>query len=286
MVNRDPAPPPLSAFPGVGASRSPSASTTGAFDAADRHGVQRPDATGVDGPRSVLRHQHRSPPRQHHVRRDQLVRRERRGLRRDGVRPDRRARRAADAGDRDALYLAILTDTGSFHYRNITARTFEICRAAASRPASIRRAWRARSTTATRSAQLKLIGAVLSAHASSKPSGRLAVDLRGRRAWPRAAGGTYDDTEGLINMPLTVKEIQAVAFFKETDAGRLARQPAIEGRRGRQRHREGSSAAAATRTPPAARVDGTVRGAKPARSRTAPGDRALAAGNAADSQTS
>ena len=32
-----------------------------------------------------------------------------------------------------------------------------------------------------------------------------------------AAGGTYDDTEGLINLPLTVKEIQAVVFFKEID---------------------------------------------------------------------
>ena len=27
--------------------------------------------------------------------------------------------------------------------------------------------------------------------------------------------GTYDDTEGLINFPLTVKDIQAVAFLKE-----------------------------------------------------------------------
>ena len=33
-----------------------------------------------------------------------------------------------------------------------------------------------------------------------------------------AAGGTYDDTEGLINFPLSVKDIQAVAFFKETAA--------------------------------------------------------------------
>jgi phosphoesterase RecJ-like protein len=31
----------------------------------------------------------------------------------------------------------------------------------------------------------------------------------------RAAGGTYEDTEGLINLPLTVKEIQAVVFFKQ-----------------------------------------------------------------------
>ena len=31
----------------------------------------------------------------------------------------------------------------------------------------------------------------------------------------RAAGGSYEDTEGLVNLPLTVKEIEAVAFFKE-----------------------------------------------------------------------
>ena len=33
-----------------------------------------------------------------------------------------------------------------------------------------------------------------------------------------AAGGTYDDTEGLINLPLTVKEIQASVFFKALSA--------------------------------------------------------------------
>ena len=33
----------------------------------------------------------------------------------------------------------------------------------------------------------------------------------------REAGGTYEDTEGLINLPLTVKEIEAVVFFKQTE---------------------------------------------------------------------
>jgi phosphoesterase RecJ-like protein len=36
-------------------------------------------------------------------------------------------------------------------------------------------------------------------------------------AMARAAGGTYDDTEGLINQPLTVKEVQAVVFFKQSE---------------------------------------------------------------------
>ena len=35
----------------------------------------------------------------------------------------------------------------------------------------------------------------------------------------RDCGGTYEDTEGLINLPLTVKEILAVVFFKETGPG-------------------------------------------------------------------
>ena len=33
----------------------------------------------------------------------------------------------------------------------------------------------------------------------------------------RAAGGTYEDTDGLVNLPLTVKEIQAVVFFKQSE---------------------------------------------------------------------
>ena len=33
----------------------------------------------------------------------------------------------------------------------------------------------------------------------------------------RAAGGTYEDAEGLINFPLTVKEVVAVVFFKQIE---------------------------------------------------------------------
>jgi phosphoesterase RecJ-like protein len=33
----------------------------------------------------------------------------------------------------------------------------------------------------------------------------------------REAGATYEDTEGLVNLPLTVKEIQAVVFFKKIE---------------------------------------------------------------------
>ena len=67
-----------------------------------RDGVRRSVADRRHGLREVFRHQHRSPSRQHHVRRHQLVRRIRGRLRRNGVRCDRRAEGAAHAGDRHA----------------------------------------------------------------------------------------------------------------------------------------------------------------------------------------
>ena len=39
-----------------------------------------------------------------------------------------------------------------------------------------------------------------------------------RRTFLKGAGATSDDLEGIINFPLTVKDIQAVAFFKEVAA--------------------------------------------------------------------
>ena len=66
-----------------------------------------------------------------------------------------------------------------------------------------------------------------------------------------ACGCTHNDTEGLINLPLTAREIQAVVFFKMSAERRSPGQHAVEVRRRRARGRQRSSAAAATRTPPA-----------------------------------
>jgi phosphoesterase RecJ-like protein len=48
--------------------------------------------------------------------------------------------------------------------------------------------------------------------------GRVAA-LSMDQALAARCGATYDDTEGLINFPLTVKEIEAVVFFKESGPG-------------------------------------------------------------------
>lgn len=113
------------------------------------------------------------------------------------------------------LYITILTDTGSFHYSNISVRTFEICGAAVEAGVDPVRVSR-QVYDSSRIARLKLFGAMLSGM-TIDPSGRIAV-LYLDDEMLRQAGGTYDDTEGLINEPLTVKEIQAVIFFKRTAA--------------------------------------------------------------------
>ena len=61
--------------------------------------------------------------------------------------------------------------------------------------------------------RLKLFGAVLSAMQIDR-TGRIAI-VYVDHAMARAAGGSYEDTEGLVNLPLTVKEIEAVVFFKQ-----------------------------------------------------------------------
>jgi phosphoesterase RecJ-like protein len=112
------------------------------------------------------------------------------------------------------IYVAILTDTGSFHYSNISPRTFDICRRALE--AGVDPVRVARNVyDSNNMGRLKLFGAVLSTM-QIDATGRIAIVYLDHEM-ARAAGGTYEDTEGLINLPLTVKEIQAVVFFKQIE---------------------------------------------------------------------
>ena len=112
------------------------------------------------------------------------------------------------------VYLAILTDTGSFHYANITPRTFAISKACLE--AGVDAVKVARNVyDSNNMGRLKLFGSVLSAMQIDS-SGRIAIVYLDHEM-ARAAGGTYEDTEGLINLPLTVREILAVVFFKQVE---------------------------------------------------------------------
>ena len=114
------------------------------------------------------------------------------------------------------VYIAILTDTGAFHYSNITPRTFDICRQCVE--AGVNAAAVARSIFDSNNlARLKLYGAVLH-RMQLDPTGRIATVYVDQQL-ARECGGTYEDTEGLVNLPLTVKDIMAVAFFKENGPG-------------------------------------------------------------------
>ena len=109
------------------------------------------------------------------------------------------------------IYLAILTDTGSFHYSNITPKTFDICRRTTE--AGVNAAAMARRVFDQNSfGKLKLIGALL-AQMDLVDDGRLAVMYLSDDIL-NSTSTTYNDTEGLINLPLTAREIQAVIFFK------------------------------------------------------------------------
>jgi phosphoesterase RecJ-like protein len=116
------------------------------------------------------------------------------------------------------LYLAILTDTGSFHYSNITARTFGICRRlveAGVSPAAMARLV----YDSGHVGRLKLLGVLLNTMRLD-PSGRLAV-LHVDSRTIEETGGTWDDTDGLINTPLSARQVRAVIFFKEIEPGQF-----------------------------------------------------------------
>jgi bifunctional oligoribonuclease and PAP phosphatase NrnA len=116
------------------------------------------------------------------------------------------------------IYLAILTDTGSFHHSNITPRTFDICRQAVE--AGVNPAAMARRVFDSNSfGKLKLIGALLDTM-ELIDNGRLAV-LTMDDGMLTVCGCTHNDTEGVINLPLTAREIQAVVFFKVGSNGEV-----------------------------------------------------------------
>ena len=100
------------------------------------------------------------------------------------------------------IYLTILTDTGQFHYSHVTPRTFEICRRcveAGMDPTALSRAIYDNNSLG----RVRLFGAVLD-RMELDPTGRIAT-LVMDRALAARCGGSYDDTEGLINFPLTVR---------------------------------------------------------------------------------
>jgi len=112
------------------------------------------------------------------------------------------------------LYVTILTDTGSFRHSNITARTFEICRQIAKAgviPAMVSdRVYQSGGL-----GKLRLTGALLD-RMELVGNGRVAV-LHIDTQILQETGGSADDMEGLVNIPLEALDVQAVVLFKQLD---------------------------------------------------------------------
>lgn len=114
------------------------------------------------------------------------------------------------------IYLAVLTDTGSFHFSHLSPRTYEIARRCVEAGADPQ--WIARTHYDSNSlSRVRIFGAVMNGMVIVD-EGRVAL-LSITRGTMNDLGGTADDLEGLINFPLTVKDIEAVALFKEVGDG-------------------------------------------------------------------
>ena len=114
------------------------------------------------------------------------------------------------------LYVAVLTDTGSFRHGNITARTFEICRRIADAGVDAADV-AARVFNNGSLGRLRLTGRVLD-RMRLEDGGRIAV-LAVDDALLRETGCEPDDLEGVVNLPLAAGDVKAVVLLKQAGAG-------------------------------------------------------------------
>lgn len=113
----------------------------------------------------------------------------------------------------ECVYMALVTDTGSFHYSNTSERTLKVASElvkAGARPAEISEMvyngypW----------SRIELMKRVL---------GTIRRDEAGKVAWMRHSlemanetGSVDGDNSGFVNVPLMAKEVEAVVYMRET----------------------------------------------------------------------
>lgn len=114
----------------------------------------------------------------------------------------------------ECVYTALLTDTGSFHYSNTTERTFKI--ASELVRAGVKPARAAQNVFNSHPwSKLQLLGEVL-ATARHDETGRVAW-MRQSLAMQERTGATEDDSNNFVNYPMSVGEVEAIAFLKEAE---------------------------------------------------------------------
>jgi phosphoesterase RecJ-like protein len=116
----------------------------------------------------------------------------------------------------DAMYAAIITDTGTFRFSNTDARVLrasaELCEAGVNAFEMHRRVFGSKSWGAGR-----LLGPVLST-LDSAAGGRIAT-ISATLEMVNNAGATYDDMDGFVDLVRAIRGVELVLFFKETPDG-------------------------------------------------------------------
>jgi phosphoesterase RecJ-like protein len=116
----------------------------------------------------------------------------------------------------EALYAAIITDTGTFRFSNTDARVLraaaELTEAGITPFEMHRRVFGSKSWGAGR-----LLGPVLST-LESVGGGKLAT-IYATLEMVNNAGANYDDTDGFVDLVRAIQGVELVAFFKETTEG-------------------------------------------------------------------
>ena len=112
------------------------------------------------------------------------------------------------------LYAGILTDTGSFRHANITRRTFDICSHVAASGVDVAGVAAAIYQSGT-IGRLRLTAALVDTM-RLEARDRIAL-LHVDDALLRDTGCPPDDLDGLINLPLSAREVQAVIMIKNLD---------------------------------------------------------------------
>jgi len=111
-----------------------------------------------------------------------------------------------------SIYTAIITDTGSFHYANTSARTFAICSQLVKRgvnPARVAEIL----YHSNQAEKIKTLGVVLSS-LKMDPSGKIAW-LTLFRESPPYYQYPWDETEDYITFPQSIKGVEVSLLFKE-----------------------------------------------------------------------
>jgi bifunctional oligoribonuclease and PAP phosphatase NrnA len=116
----------------------------------------------------------------------------------------------------ECVYLALVTDTGSFHFPNTTERTLkvasELVKAGARQSAISEAVYNNYSWS-----RIELMGQVL-ATVKRDESGRVAW-MRQSLEMEEKSGATDGDNNGFVNLPLAAKEVEAVVYMREVQPG-------------------------------------------------------------------